>query len=567
MVLTQLATASDLTMISDEVVQRHLQRKQIAGGAGDLTAWLAVAKETGAERLIAGSFQRIGEQIRVDAQIHDVSTGRVAGGGSIVASEASLLTDVDVLTSKLAGALGSRLLIASNSRLSDLMTDDLEAYRLYTEGLQAANSLQNEEAIGHLEKAIARDPRFAMAYARIGYAYGITGLRVDLARPNFAKALELGARLSERDRLYVLAWQAIANGDFPRAIDHFRLIVSRYPMEIEAHDRLGKLLLGEQRLDEAIDVLRRGLAVDRESPQINNSLGAAYSYAGRHAEAISHHQRFVALSPGDPNAYDSLGLSYQWAGDYQKALAAYDDASRIDPGFEVAVVHRANTYWQMGRNRDAIRELRRYIEIAPSPNDRRRGFGELSIIYRALGDRARQAEATRQVTRIEPSMHIDALAALDRGDVATAKRLVQSERKVEPGRGARSFRRHEHAIAAGIARAEGDRSAAIASAREAVRLLPPIYVADDMEDVLGDILAAFAQWPEAIAEYGRVLRINPNRGRTRYKLARALESAGRVREARSEYERFLQVWSEADSDAPELVDARARLSRIHSTAP
>lgn len=564
MVMTQLATAPDLNMIAGDILQRHLVRVAASEVADrDLSLWVDAARRAGAQRLITGSFHRSGDQIRVDAQIHDVSTRRISGGGSVVSDQQSLLNDVDLLTSKLAGALGSRLLITANSRLSDLMTGDLEAYRLYTLGVRAADRLQNKEAIAYLEKAVARDPGFAMAYARIGYAYGITWTRAEVAQPYFAKALELGARLSERERLYVLAWQAAANNDYATAIDHFRIIVSRYPTDVEAYERLGRLLLGEQRVDEAIDVLRRGLAVDRESPQINNSLGGALATAGSHAEAIAHHQRYVALSPNDPNAYDSLGASYQRAGDYERALAAYDQALRLDPDFEVAVVHRANTYWQMGRNRDAIREYDRYIAIAPSSLERQRGYAELMLMYRSLGDRVREAEAARAVSRAgPPSMFTELLLEVHRGDLAAAKQRMQSATGAAPGRGARSSRRFEHYVAAEVARASGDRQAAIASAREAVRHLPPHYLAEDREDVLADTFAAFAQWPDAIEEYRRVLTINPNRGRTRYKLARTLDAAGKEGEARIEYERFLQIWSSADSDAPELVDARRRLSRV-----
>ena len=123
------------------------------------------------------------------------------------------------------------------------------------------------------------------------------------------------------------------------------------------------------------------------------------------------------------------------------------------------------------------------------------------------------------------------------------------------------MRRYDLALAAEIARRSGDRASAIRYAESALREAAPSYQADDLEDVLGDLHAALGDWPEAIAEFRRVLTINPNRGRTRYTLARALESEGRPVEARAEYERFVRTWSTADADAPELVDALSRLQR------
>lgn len=565
MIVTQLATAPELRVISGELMQRSFRRTATTGAQRDETAaWMAVAKAAGAERLIAGEFHRAGDQIRIDAQLFDVATGRIVGGGSIVSNEQSLLSDIDVLTTKLANSMGSPLSIAAN-RLTDLMTADYNAYRHYTLGLAAAERLENNEAIAELEKAIALDPGFAMAHARIGYAYSVTWALTERARPYFEKALRPGTRLSERERIYVSAWQAIAEGDYPGAIEHFRVIVSRYPTDVEAYERLGRLLTGEERLDEAIEVLRRGLAVDPESPQLNNAIGQAESYAGQHAAAITHHLRLVKLAPDDPNAYDSLGLSYQWAGQYDRALQAYDHALRLNPRFEVAVAHRANTSWQLGRNREAIREIHRYIEIAPSSHERGRGFGELVIVYRSLGDLEREAEAAREASHDNPPGILYAvLLAVDRKDAETAARLLQSITAAYPGRGARVSPRFRHYLHAEVARASGDRARAIASAREALRHLPPVYTLNDLEDVLGDTLSAFAAWPEAIAEYGRVLTLNAQRGRTRYKLARALESAGRRAEALAEYERFLTLWKDADRDAPEVVDARARAKALKS---
>jgi tetratricopeptide (TPR) repeat protein/DNA-binding winged helix-turn-helix (wHTH) protein len=516
-----------------------------------------------AQRVITGTFERSGDRIRVDAQLLDGATGRVVGGGSIVSTRTSLLDDVDVLSSKLGALLGARP--ATSTRSSDRMTDSLEAYEAYSLGLEAAHGLQSKKAVEHFEKAAALDPGFAMAHARIGYVYALTWSTPEQGKPYFAKALALGDRLSERERLYVLAWQAIADRDYVRAIDHCRLLVSRYPTDVEAYDRLGRLLTGEERLAEAIETLNRGLVVDPHSPELNNAIGNAYSYSGRHAEAIRHHQRYVAALPQEPNAHDSLGLSHQWAGEYQRALAAYDTALKINPRFEIALVHRANTNWQLGRNRQAIRELEQYIAIAPSALEKGRGYGDLSILYRHLGDRAKQRAAARARMATDREIaSVDVLLPIDDGDLVTAKRLLEA---MPPARAARGSRMHLRAnlyVHAELARATGDAERAIDYARQAVGHIPPVYLADDMEDALGDMLAAFGHHAEAVDEYRRVLKINPNRGRTRYKLARSLDSLGRNAEARETYTHFLRTWSGADADAPEVVDARRRL---HAALP
>lgn len=448
---------------------------------------------------------------------------------------------------------------ASGPWRGDRMTDNLEAYEAYWRGVAAADGLQNEEAVAHFERAIALDPGFAMAYARIGYTYAVTWNQNARANPYFVKALAAGDRLSDRERLYVLGWQSISAREYTRAIDHFRLLISRYPTDTEAYARLGRLLMGEERASEAVPVLRRGLAVDSDVAELHNTIGIAYSQLGEHARAIEHHQKYVSLRPREANAYDSLGMSYNWAGQYERALDAYNTAARLDPRFEVALVHRANTFWMMGRNREALRELQRFIDVAPLALDRARGYSEMVILQYALG--RIDPEHLRRARALSPDpTPVNILAAIDRGDRTEAARLVESMRSSNvAGRGVREPLRLRSYVRTEAARFAGDEARALEQARETLRHIPPTFLANDFEDTLADTLAAFGRHREAAEEYRRILRLNPNRGRTRYKFARSLDALGHRAEARREYQRFLDVWKGADADAPEIVDAKRRV--------
>jgi len=65
---------------------------------------------------------------------------------------------------------------------------------------------------------------------------------------------------------------------------------------------------------------------------------------------------------------------------------------------------------------------------------------------------------------------------------------------------------------------------------------------------------------DAIAEYERILKLNPNYPLVHYHLAQAYERRGQPDRARAEYEQFLQVWKDADGDVPEIVGAKKALS-------
>ena len=65
---------------------------------------------------------------------------------------------------------------------------------------------------------------------------------------------------------------------------------------------------------------------------------------------------------------------------------------------------------------------------------------------------------------------------------------------------------------------------------------------------------------EAIAEYERILKLNPNYPLVHYHLAQAYERKGDRDQAHAEYQRFLQVWKDADADIPEVVHAKKVVS-------
>jgi tetratricopeptide (TPR) repeat protein len=97
---------------------------------------------------------------------------------------------------------------------------------------------------------------------------------------------------------------------------------------------------------------------------------------------------------------------------------------------------------------------------------------------------------------------------------------------------------------------------ALALLAEAVRARPPIYNIDAFEDCLANAYLELGRFDEAIAEYQRILRLNPNYPLARFHLAEAYRAKGLTSEAALEYRNFLETWKDADADIPEIAAAR-----------
>jgi tetratricopeptide (TPR) repeat protein/DNA-binding winged helix-turn-helix (wHTH) protein/TolB-like protein len=513
-----------------------------------------LAQRANAGFFIAGAFAQLGERIRIDLRCHDGRDGSlVFTEGLIVDHPAQLLTEIDLLAFKLASRIaGDRVGNDQQPSSSGAGTTSLEAFRYYSLALERAPALDNIAAIELLEKAVALDPEFAMAHARIGYAYAVTWVFADKARPHLERAYRLSHRLTEKDKLYVRAWYAIANLDFEAAMGPLRAVIAMDPQEVEAYWRLAILLEGEERFEEAIEVLKRALIIDPEAKNIYNTLGLLYADIGDHANAEAMIRRHASLAPREPNAWNSLGLVLDWAGRYEDAITAYERALALDPNFGLAIVHLGNTYFHQGRYAEAIEQYGRFIERTPTQIERARAWGRIAWVYMKKGDRARAEDAARREMQLEPTALFNSvMLALDRGDFNHADELLKRSQKfVYTSRGARTSRRYPAYFRGVVALRSGRTDEAIESFRAVLGYRPPIWAIDVYEDCLANALLGLGRYDEAISEYERILRLNPRYPLAHYHLALAYEGKGDTARADDYLRLFQEMWKDADADIP-----------------
>jgi tetratricopeptide (TPR) repeat protein len=508
MLITDLSYSKKLTVLSRQ--QLHLLLERAGHKTSDnvrLDEALDIARRSHAEAIVLGSFAGLDENIRIDVQLHDARTGQLeASERFVVERPGQILSSIDLLSLKIGAHFGASLEQQSKSTsLADVMTDNLEAYQYYSRAVEQAEAYHSSEAIKLWEKATQLDPQFAMAYARIGYTHAIVRIGEDaLARPYLEKAFQLSHRLTEKDRLYIRCWYAQATEGNESAIRAFRELVAEYPCEVEAYLRLGNLLRHTAHPEEAVDAFEQGLIFDPENQDLYNALGFARSGVGRYAEAIAAHQHYVQLAPNEPNAHDSLGMTYNEAGRYDEALAQFDRALALDPRF-----HFAN------------QELK---------------------FYKYLGGAF--------------------VVALARGDMETANRLKADiyDKAGDEFLGRVFGLKHFYFLRGYYALKSERPNEAIEQFQEALRHSPVVFNVDGVEDCLANAYLELGRLDEAIAEYERILKLNPNYPLAHYHLAQAYERKGDRERARVAYERFLQIWKDANQDLPELIAARKQLA-------
>lgn len=563
MLISGLSRSDRLTLLGRQQVDALLNRSGTGGPTITLERARSLAAVLRADKIVLGTFGRLGTRLRVDVQLYDSGSGSLVASEQLVADRPEqILTEIDLLSLRLAARLGSP---RPAGRLVDVMTDNLEAYRCYSLAVEQAHALKTKEAIALLERAVALDPKFAMAHARIGYTYGVVWGLHDRAKPHLEKAFSQPDRLTPRDRLNITAWYALVSVDYPQAIGLYRQIIAVYPSDVEAYLRLGRLLQGEERFDEAIATLTQGLAVDAQAPELYNELANVHNQVRRFDRALEYARRYVELSRGEANAHDTLGLVYTAMSDYPKAREAFARALAVRPDFEVARVHLANTYAREGKFSAADAELQRYIAGAASTAEQHRGWDYRAWIARHRGRRDEQQRHLAHLSSSEYVFNLDRVRlALERGDKTVIEKTRAAVQREGPNRGGRLTPRFRLYALGIIELRSGNAEKAVEYFREIPRHHAPHWAIDDMETALADALLELARYDEAIEEYRRVIGLLPNFGPAHYGLAQACDRSGRRADALRAYRSFLSVWRDADADLPSIVEAKRRVEALGS---
>jgi DNA-binding winged helix-turn-helix (wHTH) protein/Flp pilus assembly protein TadD/TolB-like protein len=561
MLAFDLASSGHLNVLNNRQVT-HLLANAGLSQTPDSATVAQIGRATHASDVVLGTLALENWKLHLKTEIRDGADGHLISIDDLDLPDASeQATQANTLSQRILYHLGVKKQLQPT--LSELGTSNAEAYRYYSLGVEKAHSFQNAEAIDLLKKAVALDPKFAMAYARIGYTYAVADFVPQKGLPYLGRATQLSTGLPEKERLYIEAWCAVAKANYVRATQLFNHIVESYPEEAEAYYQLGRLLEGQEKSAEAVVVLKRGLEYHSDDNRLYNALGMSLMDLNQYGAALDAEQHYVALSPQDPNAHDSLGMSYQRAGNYDAAVSEYDIALSLNPEFEPSIVHLGDVAFEQGRYHEAVREYERYVQIAHSSDARAIGYGDIATVYRALGERSAAEKATENEMKNSPDAVWNALLlASDEKDAPKTARfeeillqhLPNHERGLPPDLRTQLFYR------AYLDLKRADLQLAIAEFKTALQHLPPSSAIDLHEDCLANAYLQSGMLNEAAAEYRRILQINPNYPLAEYYLGETYSRMGDQPKAKLAFAQFLHSWKEADQDLPEVVRAKIALA-------
>jgi serine/threonine protein kinase/Tfp pilus assembly protein PilF len=584
--VVQLQQSPFLRLISEERIRRELRLMQQPPDAR-LTPDIAhdVCVRTASAAVLEGSVAMLGSQFVLGLRATNCATGAIlADEQAQAARKEDVLDALSEMASRFRTRVGESLATIEqhSTPLEEATTPSLEAWRAYS---IASNTYYTHDAAAALplfERAVAIDPEFALAYARLGIHY--SNVREStLARENTLKAYRLRDRVSDVERFTIdTYYHRQVTGNMERQMQTMEAWARTYPR----HSLPLGLLAGMAtqttgKYEEGIAAADKSITLEPDSAPSYNSKAHNQLRLNRPADAeatinlaierklefqgFTLVRYFIAFLNGDREAMER-----------QAALA------RGQRGLEDMISHvEALSLARAGRLQESRRLTAAAVDIAQNAGQRERAalFDAATAVWEAFYDNnaaARQKAA--RILELARGREVDYAAALSlimAGDAVGSRDLASDLAKNYPEDTSVQYM-YLPTLRALLALHRRDASAAIESLQVASRFdlalgalgfsgyfggLYPIYVRGQAYLAAKQPAAAVAEF-QRIVDHPGVVLMDPMGAFARLQLARALVLSGDAVKAKGVYDDLLTLWKDADAGIPIVEQARKEAVRL-----
>jgi Tfp pilus assembly protein PilF len=172
-----------------------------------------------------------------------------------------------------------------------------------------------------------------------------------------------GAAVSGPDD-FQLALYYQRSGDFEQSLVHYKAVIGRDELNVEAHNNLGRLYLDKGLTDDAVREFQRVAAIDPRYVQARVNLAAAYFKQGHYDLSSAEARAALALEPRNVDALVNLALAEKAAGQVADARESLLAALRIDQHNAAAHYNLARQYEEVGESALALSHYEAFLKYA-----------------------------------------------------------------------------------------------------------------------------------------------------------------------------------------------------------
>jgi TolB-like protein/DNA-binding winged helix-turn-helix (wHTH) protein len=324
------ALTTDLAQIGSLRVISRTSAMQFKGTKKTLPQ---IGHDLQVDAVVEGTVLRDDNRVRITAQLIETASDHHLWAKSYERDLKKLLVLQDEIAQDVAEQIRAKVTSRERSLLTNVHAVDPEAQDAYLRGLYWTNQRTPEsvrKSLDYFQKAIGKDPNYALAYAGVARSFLIlaftNGLPFKVALPKAKevtiKALELDPSLAEAHAFsghikFLYDW------DWSGAEEEYKQAITLNPNHATAHFFYSVYLVAMGRLDEAVNEAKRARDLDPFSVSINSWVVEPFRHSRRCAEALRESRRFVEMYPDRPEGYERLGDVYEAMKIFPEAFAGY----------------------------------------------------------------------------------------------------------------------------------------------------------------------------------------------------------------------------------------------------
>jgi TolB-like protein/Flp pilus assembly protein TadD len=360
----------------------------------------SIGTELGVDYILEGSLRKSTSRVRITAQLIRVKDQIHLWADSYDRELRDVLSVQSDVAQRVAEKIPLHLTPAEQARLEVARTTDPEAYEAYLRGRYFCSKRTMDglkKAIDYFERAIARDPRYALAYVGISDSYALLAQYgwipakegFPLATAAATKALEIAGDLGEAhaSQGYV---KCHYDWDRSGAERELKQAVEVNPGYATAHQWYAEYLTATGRHDTALDQILQAREIDPLSLVVQMNVGRLLYYARRYDRAVAELGKAVELDPDFAWTHVFLALALEQKGMYTEAAV---EARKAMP-YSRTIIVRIDSL--TAHRAEALKGLEE-LENAPEKNYNESYF--FAAIYAGLGDKDQALNRLEQAHR------------------------------------------------------------------------------------------------------------------------------------------------------------------------
>jgi Flp pilus assembly protein TadD len=528
-----------------------------------------ICERTASKAMIAGAISQLGQSYVISLDATNCRTGDTIEKQQVQASgKDDVLKAVGKAAEQLRRGLGESLASIGkyDAPIEDATTGSLEALKAYSQGMSMRRRQGDAASLPFFRKAIELDPDFALAHARLSTVYGNIG-EFEPAREQITKAYALKERVSEPERLYILArYYQTVEGAIQKTVETYQMWIQTYPKDFVPHSNVAGIYSNRNEYERAAEEYRMAISLAPDEPLPYGNLAGVYIQLKKPDDARRLLEEAIARGVDSTSFRSELYTLAFRRGDEAEMAKQAEAARRFPDATRMLTTQIAIALYQ-GQVARAKTLAAQYASESVSTlglkGSAANVWSNVAQLAAAFDDVATARAATRSSLDLERNLDTvlnGAFATVVCGDAATARKLVDEAAKM-PGAGTEEMQRGFKLVEGLIRWRQGDKNAADALPQPkddndtGVTFAHGVVLLDE-----GRAEAAAARFKQIVDRQDTSL--NALKQITPVYYGRALAKLGKIDESRKAYDAFFKNWEKADPDVPILVEAKKEYARL-----